>query len=139
MNEQQNVALIQKLYAAFERGDVPTILDNLADDVEWTLQAPAIIPYAGTRTGPSQVLGFFQALADTQSDIKLTTETFVAQGDQVATLGRYRATVKATGKKFDSPVGHFFTIRNGKVARFVDLGDTAAMADAYRAKSAAAF
>jgi ketosteroid isomerase-like protein len=78
-------------------------------------------------------------LAGTQSDIKLTTEAFVAQGDTVATLGRYRATVKATGKKFDSPVGHFFTIRNGKVARFVDLGDTAAMADAYRAKSAAAF
>lgn len=139
MSEQQNVALVQKMYAAFERGDVQTILDNLADDVVWSLQGPAIIPYAGTKTGPAQVLGFFQALAGTQSEIKLTTEAFVAQGDQVATLGRYRATVKATGKKFDSPVGHFFTIRNGKVARFVDFGDTAAMADAYASKSAAAF
>jgi ketosteroid isomerase-like protein len=139
MNEQQNVALIKKLYAAFERGDVQTILDNLADDVEWTLEGPAIIPYTGKRTGPAQVLGFFQALAGTQSEIKLTTEAFVAQGDTVATLGRYAATVKATSKKFDSAVGHFFTIRDGKVARFVDFGDTAAMADAYAAKSAAAF
>ena len=139
MNEQQNVALIQKLYAAFERGDVQTILDNLADDVQWTLEGPAIIPYAGTKTGPAQVLGFFQALAGTQSDLKLTTESFVAQGDTVAALGRYGATVKATGKKFDSAVAHFFTIRDGKVARFLDFGDTAAMADAYAAKSAAAF
>jgi ketosteroid isomerase-like protein len=139
MNEQQNVALIQKMYAAFERGDVQTILDNLASDVEWTMEGPAIVPFTGKRTGPAQVLGFFQALATTQSDMKLTTEAIVAQGDIVATLGRYAGTVKATGKKFDTAVGHFFTIRDGKIARFVDLGDTAAMAEAYVAKSAAAF
>jgi ketosteroid isomerase-like protein len=46
--------------------------------------------------------------------------------------------VTATGKSFDSPVAHFFTFRGGKISRFVDVVDTAAMADAYRAASAAA-
>ena len=57
-------------------------------------------------------------------------DTFVTQGDVVATVGRYSGIVKATGKKFDVPIGHFFTIWDGKIAKFVDLCDTAAQADA---------
>lgn len=137
MNEQQNTALIQKLYDAFARGDVQTILDNLTDDVAWQMDGPAIIPFTGRRTGPAEVRGFFEALSATQQNMKLTTERFIAQGDGVATLGRYAATVTATGKSFDSAVAHFFTIRDGKVAQFVDVGDTAAIADAYVNRSAA--
>jgi ketosteroid isomerase-like protein len=137
MNEQQNTALIQKLYAAFAKGDVQTILDQLTEDVDWTLEGPDVIPFAGKRKGVAQVKKFFEALATTQTGQKLTIDTFVAQGDQVATVGRYAFTVKANGRKVDSPVGHFFTIRNGKVSHFVDMADTAAVADAYRAASAA--
>jgi ketosteroid isomerase-like protein len=93
--------------------------------VEWTLE------------GPSEVLGFFQALGATQQNQKLTTERWVAHGDTVATLGRYSGTVTATGKRFDSPVAHFFTIRDGKISRFVDLGDTAAFAEAYTSAATA--
>ena len=131
MNEQQNSSLIQSVYDAFGRGDIQAIMSSLTDDVEWGFDGPAIVPFTGQRKGHAEVLGFFQALAATQDDMKLITETFVAQGDIVATLGRYSATVKATGKKIDAPVGHFFTIRDGKICRFVDLSDTAAMADAY--------
>ncbi len=137
MGEQQNTALIQKVYDAFAKGDIQTIIDSLTDDVDWTMEGPSIIPFAGKRKGPSQVLGFFQALASTQQNMKLTTERWVAQGDTVATLSRYSGTVKATGKSFDTPVGHFFTIRNGKTSGFVDLLDTAAFVDAYTAASAA--
>ena len=101
MNEKGNTALIQNVYAAFARGDVQTILDHLTPDVEWILDAPAVIPFAGRRNGPSQVLKFFEALATTQANQKLTTEEFIAQGDKVATIGRYSAVVKATGKRID--------------------------------------
>ena len=59
MSEQQNTDLIKKLYADFGRGDIPAILAALADDVVWIFDGPAIIPFTGTRKGPSQVLGFF--------------------------------------------------------------------------------
>ncbi len=137
MSEQQNTTLIQRLYDAFRQGDMKTILGTLTDDVEWTMEGPAIIPYAGKRKGIAQTTQFFEALGATQTDQKLTVDTFVAQGDQVATFGRYSATVKATGKKIDSPVAHCFTIRGGKVSRFVDVVDAGAMADAYRSASAA--
>jgi ketosteroid isomerase-like protein len=138
MSEQQNAALVQSLYDAFGRGDIQFILNNLADNVEWTLEGPSIIPYAGKRKGIAQVKQFFEALGTTQKNQKLTMEPLIAKGDVVAGLGRYSATVTSTSKSFDSALSHFFTIRNGKVVRFVDVSETASQADAYRGASAAA-
>jgi len=138
MSELQNTALIQKVYDAFSRGDLQTILNNLTEDIDWGFEAPQIIPYAGQRKGAAQVTKFFEALATTQTGQKLTPHTFVAQGDHVATLGRYSGTVNATGRKFDVPVAHFFTIRGGKIASFVNVTDSAAMVEVYASSSAAA-
>jgi uncharacterized protein len=136
MNEQENTALVRTLYGAFSRGDIQTILDSVTGDVNWTLEGPAVVPYAGKKTGPNQVRQFFDALVGTQENMKLTMEHFIAQGDEVATLGRYAATVKASGKKFDSPIAHFFTIRDGKVSRWVAVGDMTDVAAAYSGASA---
>jgi len=138
MNEQANTALVQSLYAAFGRGDIQFITDRLASDVEWTLEGPEIIPYAGHRRGVNQVLGFFHALATTLTGQKLTITDILAQGDKVAAFGRFAATVPATGKSFDSQVAHLFQIRDGKVSKLVDVVDTAAEAEAYRAAVTAA-
>ena len=131
MNENDNITLVQNMYAAFGRGDIQTIMGHLAPNVEWTLNGPTEIPYSGKKSGPDQVLTFFEALATTQEDQKLTIDEYIAQGDRVATVGRYSATVKATGKRIDGPVAHIFTVRNGKVIRFLDFVDTAQMAEAY--------
>ena len=137
MSEQQNTALIQEIYAAFSRGDIAGILSRVTDDVQWTTEGPPVIPYAGKMVGRDQVQKFFSALSSTQENMKLTTDGIIAQGDQVATHGRYSGVVKATGKRFDGPIAHIFTIRDGKVSRFLDIIDTAQMVDAYTAPAAA--
>jgi len=137
MNEQNNKALVEKMYAAFGRGDVRTILDHLTPNVEWTLEGPSVIPFAGKRVGPAQVQKFFEALATTQDNQKLTIDDYIAQDDKVATTGRYSAVVKATGKRIDCAVVHVFTIRDGKITKFLDFADTAHMADAYVSAAAA--
>jgi hypothetical protein len=137
MNEQENVALVKKLYGAFATGDIKTILDHVTDDVKWSNPGPASIPYSGERTGREQVREFFERLGGTQENVSLTIDQFVAQDDAVATLGRYKGNVKATGRAFDAPVGHFFTIRGGKVTQWIGLGDTANVAAAYSSASAA--
>src|SRR5579863_1420097 len=131
MNEQQNQAIVQSMYDAFGRGDVQAILNNMTSDADWIFEAPEIIPYAGVGKGPAAALRFFGGLATTQTGQKLTVDYIVAQGDKVASYGRYAATVTATGKSFNAPFGHFFTIRDGKVTSFVNLGDTAAVVEAY--------
>jgi uncharacterized protein len=132
MTEQDNITLVKKLYSAFAHGDVQTILAHLTDDVDWILDGPAEIPYAGRRSGTSEVRAFFEALGSTQDSPALTIDDYIAQGDRVATVGRYSAIVRATGKKIDCAVAHIFTIRGGQVAKFLDFGDTAQMAEAYK-------
>jgi uncharacterized protein len=138
MNEKANTELVRKMYGAFGRGEIQTILEHLTDDIEWVMEGPLVIPFAGKRNGVAQVRDFFDALGSTQSNQKLTTEQSIAQGDTVVTVGRYSGKVKATGKTMDSAVAHVFTIRDGKVSRFLDFTDTAHVADAYRPMTAAA-
>jgi ketosteroid isomerase-like protein len=121
---------VQELYAAFLRGDLPAILDKLADDVVWESEGPPIISYSGIRHGIAETTGFFEGLAADHANSQLTISEYVANGDAVMTLGRYSATVKATGKKLDSPIAHYWKLRDGKVVRYVGLGDTAAAVEA---------
>ncbi len=138
MSEQTNIALIQNIYAAFGRGDIQAILDQLTPDVDWTLEGPHIIPYAGHFQRLDGVKRFFDALGSTQKDQRLSIEEYIAQGDKVATFGRYSAAVKATGKTMDAPLAHLFTVRDGKVSKWICVAETASTADAYRGAAAAA-
>jgi ketosteroid isomerase-like protein len=131
MFEKANTDLVLSMYEAFGRGDVQFILDNVTDDVDWITEGPSLIPYAGHLKGKAAVLGFFQAIGSTQDNPRLTTDHVVAQGDGVATFGRYSFTAKATGKYVDTAIGHYFQIKDGKVSRFLDFCDTAALAAAY--------
>jgi hypothetical protein len=66
----------------------------------------------------------------------LKADEFIAQGDKVIMVGSYGATVNATGKRFDLPLVHVWTIRNGKVERFLNFTDSAKVAEAYSVESA---
>jgi uncharacterized protein len=133
-----NEQTVQDLYAAFGRGDLAAILEKLDDDVVWESEGPAILSFSGIRRGKSEAAGFFQALAADQDSPLLTITDYVASGDKVMTLGRYTATMKATGKKFDTPVAHYWKFRDGKVVRYVGLANTAAGVEALQSSNAAA-
>ena len=136
MSEQQNIALIQKALEAFGRGDVETILNYCTSDCEFYCPGPTVIPYAGTKRGRAEILSYFDGLISTQTDPNLIIEEFVAQANTVVAIGRYRAKIKATGKPIDSPVVLTFRVQDGKIARHMVIGDTAALAASYTPSAA---
>jgi hypothetical protein len=138
MASQDNVVLIKKMYAAFGLGDVQTILDSITDDVEWVNYGPSSIPYAGSWRGRSQVGEFFQAIGSSTTGGKVMPDTVVADSDTVMATGRYIATVRNNGAEIDVPIAHVFTIRNGKVSKWVGLSDTAKVVEAHTRAAAAA-
>ena len=139
MSEQQNVELIESLYKAFASGDIAHIISRLSEDVDWIVDGPSVIPYAGKRKGREQVRqSFFGPLTTGEINQKLTMEPLVAQGDRVAGVGRYTAKVIATGKTYDTAVAHFFTVRDGKVTQLHEVLDSADIAEAYRGAVSAA-
>jgi len=130
------IQTVKTEYAAFARGDVATILSNLADDVSWEVEGPAEISFAGIRKGPEAVKGFFQAIANDHSDPKLEISEYFSSADGVAAFGRYKCTLKSTGKRVDTPVAHLFKFRGGKIVRFVDHINTAAFLQAGQSSAA---
>jgi ketosteroid isomerase-like protein len=125
------------MYTAFGAGDVPTILDSVAENSEWTNHGPSAIPYAGTYMGKARIREFFQAIGESTTGSQVVPESFVAAGDTVVSTGRYRATVRNTGAQIDTPIAHFFTIRNGQVVRWTGYSDTAHVAEAHTGRAAA--
>jgi ketosteroid isomerase-like protein len=66
-----NVATINEIYAAFGRGDVPTILDKIAPDCRWESWANnwaqrQDVPTLRPRTGPAGVAEFFATVGALQ-------------------------------------------------------------------------
>ena len=108
MSEQGNVQVIQAAYAAFERGDIQSILDSLSERVEWI--GPEVEPVAGTYRGRDEVGGFFRKVHEIAEFSRFEPREYVAQGDRVIALGSYRAKVRSTGRFYECDWAMAFTI-----------------------------
>jgi hypothetical protein len=128
-----NVALVKNLYAAFGKGDIPTIIAALAPDVSWeAVGRNSDFPTFGLRKGPAAVQEFFVLVGSNLDFSDFSPKEFYPIGDKVFVLGHYAMTVKKTGKKMESDWAHVFTIAGGKVVAFREFLDTARAAEAYR-------
>lgn len=128
---QENAKLVQDVYEAFGRGDIAFIMERLDEHVEWICYGPSSVPFTGTFKGRANVIKFFEALGTTQTNPKLTIDETHIAGNEVISLGSYSGMVAATKKTFDSKIAHFFTVKNGKIVRFLDFIDTAHAVEAY--------
>ena len=131
MNPSTNTQAVQNLFTAFQRGDVDRVLGMLAEDVEWSSGGPPEVPYAGTYRGREAVARFLATL-DAELDYeRWEPQEFIAQDDTVAVVGEERWSVKRTGKTVTNPWVLVLTLRDGKVVRFRNFEDTAAVAAAF--------
>jgi ketosteroid isomerase-like protein len=127
VSNQNSAALVSSIYDAFLRADVDAILSRLSPDAELVFEAPAEIPWSGTRRGQDGWRAFFHAVAAQLDGVEFVEAMtpFAVQDDRVVCVGRYAARVKATGKRIDSPLVHLWTIRNGLVVRCEEFTNTA--------------
>jgi uncharacterized protein len=124
MSDTPQIALIRKLYDAM--GDVNTFLPLLADDVEWDITEG--FPRGGVYRGvDTTVTEFFPFLAEFDEFYAKGDEYFES-GDHVIVLGRYFGTKEE--RTVQSRFAHFWTIRDGKVARLQQTADTLLLAQA---------
>ncbi len=133
MSEAQHTQIVKDAYAAFSRGDVNAILALVDESVEWEglKGAEGVAPQSGKRQGKAAVGQFFQQVGSTLDFQLFEPLEFVAQGDSVVALGRFKATVKATKKVAESDWAMVFNFRNGKIVRFREFTDSAAVVRAY--------
>ncbi len=129
-----HAAFVGSLYAAFGRGDLGFILEQCAADIAWESNCDADrVPWGGRREGLAGVTAFFQNLTG-----HLEFEVFEpgpprVSGDTIFVLGRTRARHRHAGQGvFDCEWVHVFTMADGRLARFQEFYDTAAVEHALR-------
>lgn len=117
---------IQEIYQAFGRGDVPAIIERLAEDVEWEHDAlDHGIPWLKPGRGKPHVLSFFGVIGSQLSISRFEVTNLLTGGDQVIALIGIDAKVNATGKTYSDLEAHLWTFAaNGRVARFRHLADS---------------
>lgn len=128
----ENVDKLQQMYAAFGRGDIATILDNVTDDVEWGVETVATeVPWYRLSRGRAGVAEFFEALGREVEFTKFQPTAFIPNGDEVIVQVDYDYRLRKNGK--GAPVGsmHKFRVRDGKVTSFRAYEDTAAVRSAW--------
>ena len=124
---------IQAIYEAFGRGDLKAILERVTDDTSWGFNgARSEVPWHGPYRGKQELPRFFEALGAGMDISRFEPRRLWAQGDDVIAHIAIAYTVKKTGKKVDQEQLHWWSMRDGKVARMVHFEDTAQVAAANR-------
>jgi uncharacterized protein len=132
MSEAANVQLIKELYDRLGKGDLETALGLMTDDVTFVVPGPPGIGAAGTWRGHNGVRECFARLREAQENQSTDVREFVAQGNTVVVLLHVIAKARSTGKRFESDLVHFFTLRDARISNLIDFFDTAALVDAYQ-------
>lgn len=135
-----HLATVTRIYEAFGRGDIPFVLDQLADDVQWetwTDWSPqeAGVPWLLPRRGKEGALEFFKIIgAWTFTEFQVVA--LLAGANQVAAEIVLGVKLPGSGASLHDEEFHLWTFdQAGKVTRFRHYVDTAKHIAAARASS----
>ena len=133
-----HIETVQKLYQAFGRGDVATILDHHSEDVDWAVAvAPKngaeLVPYYEHFRGKTNTTKFFSGFAGETNITVFEPRAFFESGQRVAVWTFVDVTVKRTGKRYTHEQMHLWDFDGaGKVIRYRHFEDTAAVIACFR-------
>jgi uncharacterized protein len=135
----KNIQIVQEIYAAFSRGDVPSIMQHISEDLEGfgIVSERKLIPWQIQISKKQDVPQFFQAVAEAAEFTRFEPRDFAAGGDYVYCTISFDATFKHNKRNLtvDNEM-HRFKFKNGKVVEWRGTEDTANTSAIYNAAAA---
>ena len=114
--DKQNVDLVRRHYEAFNRNDLDGIAATLHPEVE--LFSGDELGGAGERYGGrDDVMKFFAEIKQLVADNTIEVLSMEAKADRVESSVRLRGMLRSSELTGSLPALHFFTIRDGLIAR----------------------
>ncbi|MBD0824047.1 ester cyclase [Aestuariibaculum marinum] len=117
---QENIAIIDGIYEAFGKGDIPTVLGMMTSDIIWNESSSSSYSDGNPYSSPDAVLnGVFKRLGEDNDYFKLENIKLSALGnDQVLATLNYDGKLKKTGETYQTTVVHLWTLKEEKVTAF---------------------
>ena len=127
----------QAIYEAFGKGDIPSILNALADEVHWeewenNTAQKAGVPWMKGGNGKQVAIDYFNEIGKLGfKDFRMLS--IMANDHQTAVEYCIELGIPETGKSYKDEAIHLWTFNDeGKVIRFRHYCDTAKMIEAIR-------
>lgn len=122
-----NEDLVRSAYAAFSRGDMPTVLATFDDDIVWRIGGDSKI--TGEYRGHSQVLDFFGSLMElTGGTFHLDVHDVLANEEHVVALVTVSASREGSSVE-GLPSAHVWHVRDGRLSAFWDCSSDQVVID----------
>jgi len=119
------IEAVQRLYGAYGRGDIESVLAELSDDVDWAAEASGdAVPWWGPHLGKAEVPRFFSEIGSNVDVTKFDVLSYMTAGDDVISTVQWSYTVKATGKTATMYMQHWWKFADGKIVFFRGSEDT---------------
>lgn len=125
---QGSVAVVKSVYEAFARGDAEAIFGLVHPQAE--VYQSSRLPWGGRYEGHEGLGAFLTRLTGTVESEVEPERLIDDEEGHVVQIGRTRGRVRATGKEFDVPETHVWTVEGGRVIRFESYIDTPKMREA---------
>ena len=90
-----NANVIRQAYESFAEGNIPAVIDILADDVDWSV--PDLVPQGGSFTGKEGATKFFHHLGELYEELGLDIGDLVDGDSTVAGVGVAKGRLRSGG------------------------------------------
>jgi ketosteroid isomerase-like protein len=120
---EENVEVLRRLYASWERGDMRAFdVWDVNVEVSWIgTETPGI---AGEYRGVDELSAAISRYLEALADLRIKAERIVELDDgRVLVLSRHTARGKTSGLDYELELGDLFTLRDGKIVRYVSYWD----------------
>ena len=127
---QHDVQAVRGGYDAFNRKDIPAVLDLYDEQIEWIEAGGGRAPEGTFRGTQSVAKEVFATVPQNFDDFRAEPEQFIDASGHVVAVGRFRGRAK-NGTTLDAPFVHVYRMRNGKVVSFQNYVDATRWASAW--------
>jgi ketosteroid isomerase-like protein len=110
----RNVKLVEQVYAAFARRDLPIVLSLFSPNIE--ISQSNELPWGGSYGGHAGASQFFSKLTQAINSA-VSIERIIDAGDNIVVIGWTHGNVNQTGERYDVPIAHVWTIADDQVTR----------------------
>ena len=113
-------AVVDKMFAAFSKGDVENFLETVSADTVWIYHGTQVIPKAifegieGART-------FINNILTRTEIISFEPQQFICEGKMVVVLGQEHQRVKRSGKELRQKWVQVYTVENNLITRMEEF------------------
>ncbi|HEX6584821.1 MAG TPA: nuclear transport factor 2 family protein [Thermoleophilaceae bacterium] len=122
---QENIELVESAFAAWNRGDIETFADHVANDVAWVEVSGRPEGVANERLGRDRLRKSLETLFDAWESYRLELERVQDVGERVVAVVREVGRGRASGLEVAGRWGYLITVDNGQIVRIEAYRDAA--------------